>query len=319
MNSKRAIGWTCAIFVVLAASPANADKAFRDQFKAKYIKPDSTDPKDVALREAFQEAGCNVCHVGDDRENRNAYGQALAKFLSRKTDKKNRSEDPGGLGQGRGDEEQTERSRLAHLRRAHSPGETSGRRHEVGGPGGRKTRRSGAARQHPFRFRRAEAAANAIAPAASRASVPGSGTAAAVPPTALPPPPCDSGGAPPSVAMFSYPALISPTVAGADAAALRAAAPEPAGDEAASNAPMPEPLPKTSRPPPLIVTNPLPGKALAAAMSSVPPLIVVPPVYVFVPLRVNSPLPESAKRIVADDVPGERRRAGGRSHRQRRG
>ena len=29
-------------------------------------------------------------------------------------------------------------------------------------------------------------------------------------------------------------------------------------------------------------------------MSSVPPLTVVPPVYVFVPLRVNSPLPESA-------------------------
>ena len=44
----------------------------------------------------------------------------------------------------------------------------------------------------------------------------------------------------------------------------------------------------------LIVTNPLPDNALAAAMSSVPPLTVVPPVYVFVPLRVNSPLPESA-------------------------
>ena len=90
MNSKRAIAWMCAIFAALATSPAGADKAFRDQFKVKYIKPDSADPKDVALREAFQDAGCNVCHVGDERENRNAYGQALGKFLSRKTDKKNR-------------------------------------------------------------------------------------------------------------------------------------------------------------------------------------------------------------------------------------
>ena len=91
MNSKRAIAWMCAILTGLAAAPASADKAFRDQFKAKYIKPDSTDPKDVALREAFQDAGCNVCHVGDNRENRNAYGKALAQFLSRKTDKKNRA------------------------------------------------------------------------------------------------------------------------------------------------------------------------------------------------------------------------------------
>ena len=73
--------------------------------------------------------------------------------------------------------------------------------------------------------------------------------------------------------VLSYP----PIVAGVDAAALRATAPEPAGDEAESNAPIPEPLPKTSRPPPLIVINPLPGNALAAAMSSVPPLTVVPP------------------------------------------
>ena len=93
---------------------------------------------------------------------------------------------------------------------------------------------------------------------------------------------------------LSYP----PIVAGIDAAALRATAPELAGDEAASNAPMPAPLPKTSRPPAAIVTNPLPENALGAAMSSVPPLTVVPPVYVFVPLRVNWPLPESANALL---------------------
>ena len=43
---------------------------------------------------------------------------------------------------------------------------------------------------------------------------------------------------------LSYP----PSVAGIDAAALRATAPEPTGDEAASKAPMPAPLPNTSRP-----------------------------------------------------------------------
>ena len=90
--------------------------------------------------------------------------------------------------------------------------------------------------------------------------------------------------------VFSYP----PIVTGIDAAALKATAPEAVGDEAASNAPMPAPLPNTSRPPAAIVTNPLPVSALGAAMSSVPLLTVVPPVYVFVPLRVNWPLPESA-------------------------
>jgi hypothetical protein len=93
---KRFSSWFLAVLAVLvltvsAATPASADKAFRDQFKAKYIKPDSTEPKDVALREAFQEAGCNLCHVGDVRQNRNAYGQALATFLSRKTDVKNKA------------------------------------------------------------------------------------------------------------------------------------------------------------------------------------------------------------------------------------
>ena len=64
---------------------------------------------------------------------------------------------------------------------------------------------------------------------------------------------------------------------------------------------MPAPLPKTSRPPPLIFTNPLPGKALAAAISSVPPLTDVPPEYVFAPVRINSPLPE----IVSATLPWE--------------
>ena len=77
--------------------------------------------------------------------------------------------------------------------------------------------------------------------------------------------------------MFPDPLSDPPSVAGIAAAALRATAPEATSDEAVSNAPIPAPLPNTSRPPAAIVTKPLPDKVLGAAMSSVPPLTVVPP------------------------------------------
>lgn len=76
--------------VAASAVPASADKAFRDGFRVKYVQADNNVPQDVAFREAFIEAGCNLCHVGDDRTNRNAYGQALAKFLKRATDVKDK-------------------------------------------------------------------------------------------------------------------------------------------------------------------------------------------------------------------------------------
>jgi hypothetical protein len=86
----RAVGVLCAVVGVcwFAARPAQALKAFRDQFEAKYVKPDSKDPLDMALAAAFKEAKCNVCHVGKNRKVRNAYGQELAKFLH-ESDEKN--------------------------------------------------------------------------------------------------------------------------------------------------------------------------------------------------------------------------------------
>ena len=81
---------TAAGMVGLAAAPAAAVPAFREQFRAKYLKPDSTNPKDTALRDAFDGAGCNLCHMGEDRTKRNAYGRALATLLSRKTDAHNK-------------------------------------------------------------------------------------------------------------------------------------------------------------------------------------------------------------------------------------
>ncbi len=50
---------------------------------------------------------------------------------------------------------------------------------------------------------------------------------------------------------------------------------EAAGSEAAKS--NPTPLPKTSRPPPPIVINPLLGNAAAVAIVRAPSLIVVPP------------------------------------------
>lgn len=59
---------------------------FRTEFKKRYVKQDSQDPKDKAFAELVEKAACNVCHLGDDKTKRNPYGQALDKLLDRKTD-----------------------------------------------------------------------------------------------------------------------------------------------------------------------------------------------------------------------------------------
>ena len=97
--------------------------------------------------------------------------------------------------------------------------------------------------------------------------------------------------------------------------ALRATSPEPTGNEAASSAPMPAPLPNTNRPPRLIVTNPLLDKALAAAMSSVPPLTVVPPRVGVRAAEDQLPAAADVQRRAAAalaDAPGDGQRAAGR-------
>ncbi len=99
--------------------------------------------------------------------------------------------------------------------------------------------------------------------------------------------------------MFSKLFPIGASVAGIAAAALNAIAPELIGAEAPSSAPMPEPLPNTSFPPPPIVTTPVLDKALAEVIASVAALTFVPPVYVSAPLRIKSPPP-----LTLTDVPG---------------
>ncbi|MCX7406240.1 MAG: hypothetical protein NT089_10990 [Planctomycetia bacterium] len=83
------LGTVVAICAGIVPRPAFAIKQFFDQFKAIYVKADSTDPKEKAFAAAVETAKCNVCHEGKSKKDRNAYGQALAELLDKKEDKEN--------------------------------------------------------------------------------------------------------------------------------------------------------------------------------------------------------------------------------------
>ncbi len=96
----------CSVIVasafVLAVACWGTDKAwgviqFRNEFVARYVKKDSKEPKDQAFAQLVEEAKCNVCHVGTDRKQRNAYGAALDRLLDRKTDAKNKEKTQAAL------------------------------------------------------------------------------------------------------------------------------------------------------------------------------------------------------------------------------
>jgi cytochrome c5 len=72
-----------------AAREAFAIKQFFDEFKAVYVKPESSDPAEKALAAEVETAKCNVCHAGSSKKERNAYGNALADRLDKKEDAKN--------------------------------------------------------------------------------------------------------------------------------------------------------------------------------------------------------------------------------------
>ena len=79
----------CGLVLILSAvaacipAPAFAIKQFSDEFAAVYVK------EGTPLAEAVATAKCNVCHVGESKKDRNAYGQALAERLDKKEDAKN--------------------------------------------------------------------------------------------------------------------------------------------------------------------------------------------------------------------------------------
>lgn len=92
-QTVRGVPMVALVAVSLAAGasarPAFAIKQFFDEFKAVYVKPDSGEAADKALAAAVETAKCNVCHVGMNKKDRNAYGNALADLLDKKDDAKN--------------------------------------------------------------------------------------------------------------------------------------------------------------------------------------------------------------------------------------
>ena len=82
-NFVAMVGVAVPVMVSASARPAFAIKQFFDEFKAVYVKADTP------LAAEVETAKCNVCHVGKNKKDRNAYGDALAELLDKKEDAKN--------------------------------------------------------------------------------------------------------------------------------------------------------------------------------------------------------------------------------------
>ncbi len=69
--------------IAVPAQHAQATMTFKTAFDAKYVKAESTDPAEQALATEVKTAKCNVCHMGNTKKMRNAYGAALDKLLDK--------------------------------------------------------------------------------------------------------------------------------------------------------------------------------------------------------------------------------------------
>jgi hypothetical protein len=68
------------VVIAFNARPAFALPAFAKQFLETH--------KEAKFIEAAKEAKCNVCHYGKSKKNRNDYGEALSKFVTKDDYKK---------------------------------------------------------------------------------------------------------------------------------------------------------------------------------------------------------------------------------------
>jgi len=84
------VGLASGLLLGPAVHRAQAIKPFEMEFYAKYLKPNSSDPKDKAYTELVYNAKCFVCHEGKSKKSRNAYGRQLAELLDKDTDKDNK-------------------------------------------------------------------------------------------------------------------------------------------------------------------------------------------------------------------------------------
>ncbi|ADB18963.1 conserved hypothetical protein [Pirellula staleyi DSM 6068] len=67
------------LVVALMASQASALPPFNKEFTAKYVEGNSN----AAFVEAVGTAKCNACHEGKSKKDKNEYGKAVAKFLTK--------------------------------------------------------------------------------------------------------------------------------------------------------------------------------------------------------------------------------------------
>jgi hypothetical protein len=64
------------------AGEAISRPQYNKEFQARFVKADSTNPEEKAFAEAVATAKCNVCHEGESKKNRNAFGKELAKLFT---------------------------------------------------------------------------------------------------------------------------------------------------------------------------------------------------------------------------------------------
>lgn len=67
---------------------ADAEEWLTPQFAAKYVKPQSTDPKDAAFKRAVEKTDCLICHNSKKGKGLTIYGREF-KNLVRNRDLKN--------------------------------------------------------------------------------------------------------------------------------------------------------------------------------------------------------------------------------------
>jgi hypothetical protein len=70
-------------WIAFSASSVSAIPAFKKAFESKYVKGDSTEANDVALKAAVEKSGCAICHMGKNKKSRNVYGKELGKLIKK--------------------------------------------------------------------------------------------------------------------------------------------------------------------------------------------------------------------------------------------
>ena len=78
-----AVGLLVAIVAGSSSKSAYSRPAYDKEFKALYVKPEGT-PAEKALATEVGTAKCNVCHVGKEKKERNAYGKTIGEILGEK-------------------------------------------------------------------------------------------------------------------------------------------------------------------------------------------------------------------------------------------